>query len=501
MIIQCEQCHTKFKLDDSKVTDKGVKVRCAKCKHVFTVTKEQPPEEPVTPFENLLNNTVLAAAEPPPLAAAIPDQIPPKLDSFVDSSDHTLLPKESYISTPAAAFDPSSFDFSSPDDTVVLAPPTIASSDNSDFSLLSLEENDAFSKDVPSEEVDFGAFDFGDTSLGDETVVAPATVDFGEKTIIQPKETPTADDFGGLDFSGDSLFGEVVPQIVEEPANDISFDLQMDDFAASMGVEGAVEKHSEADAESEQVDAPFSLGEIDFGDELSSVAVQQVNPDELKPGQDFLFAPLVETQNQVSAEIPKMALNNNLIKPEPAISDELPPLSISTRRKQSSMTAILVALGVVLAIVAAYFGYSYTNNDKPAAPQEAGHISIRSVEASYIKNKVIGELLVIKGEAVNEFTKPRAAIQVKAAVYGGKGNLLVSKNVFCGNQLTVEQLSTLSLDAIETAMANQFGDSLANMEVPPGKGVPFFVVFVKPAADAKDYAVEPAGSTLATAKQ
>src|SRR5512137_2324291 len=46
MIIQCDQCNTKFKLDDAKVPDKGVKVRCAKCKNIFLVQKEAPVEEP-----------------------------------------------------------------------------------------------------------------------------------------------------------------------------------------------------------------------------------------------------------------------------------------------------------------------------------------------------------------------------------------------------------------------------------------------------------------------
>ena len=45
MIIQCEKCQTRFRLDDSRVTDKGVKVRCTKCKHVFRVQKEMPEEE------------------------------------------------------------------------------------------------------------------------------------------------------------------------------------------------------------------------------------------------------------------------------------------------------------------------------------------------------------------------------------------------------------------------------------------------------------------------
>jgi hypothetical protein len=107
---------------------------------------------------------------------------------------------------------------------------------------------------------------------------------------------------------------------------------------------------------------------------------------------------------------------------------------------------------------------------------------------------------VISGEAVNEFSKPRAAIQIKGMVYGANGEVLASKNAFCGNPLTEEQLSTLSLDKIEAAMANQFGDSLANMEVAPGKAIPFVIVIAKPPAGAKDYGVEPAGSTVATGK-
>jgi len=66
--------------------------------------------------------------------------------------------------------------------------------------------------------------------------------------------------------------------------------------------------------------------------------------------------------------------------------------------------------------------------------------------------------------------------------------------------LTKEQLVTLPADKIEAAMANQFGDSLANMEVAVGKAIPFVIVISKPPAEAKDYGVEPAGSTVATGK-
>ncbi|HLL03733.1 MAG TPA: zinc-ribbon domain-containing protein [Myxococcaceae bacterium] len=40
MIVKCEQCQTRFKIPDEKVTDKGVKVRCTKCGHTFRVTRE-----------------------------------------------------------------------------------------------------------------------------------------------------------------------------------------------------------------------------------------------------------------------------------------------------------------------------------------------------------------------------------------------------------------------------------------------------------------------------
>jgi predicted Zn finger-like uncharacterized protein len=45
MIVECESCHAKFKLDDSRVTEKGIKVRCSKCKFIFTVRKSPPAEE------------------------------------------------------------------------------------------------------------------------------------------------------------------------------------------------------------------------------------------------------------------------------------------------------------------------------------------------------------------------------------------------------------------------------------------------------------------------
>jgi predicted Zn finger-like uncharacterized protein len=45
MIVQCEACQTRFRLADEKVKVGGIKVRCSKCKEVFTVMPPEP--EPV----------------------------------------------------------------------------------------------------------------------------------------------------------------------------------------------------------------------------------------------------------------------------------------------------------------------------------------------------------------------------------------------------------------------------------------------------------------------
>jgi predicted Zn finger-like uncharacterized protein len=46
MIVTCPQCQTRFRIPDDKVTAKGVKVRCTRCRHTFRVSR---PSEPLAP--------------------------------------------------------------------------------------------------------------------------------------------------------------------------------------------------------------------------------------------------------------------------------------------------------------------------------------------------------------------------------------------------------------------------------------------------------------------
>ena len=488
MIIQCEQCQTKFKLDDSKVADKSIKVRCARCKHVFSVTGPQGvPDDSASFAQNTpvyqVEDLEVTTGSTPETALGFESDTPPEKDS---SDNLDLL---------------DSFSFEADDEQAAHATPP-AANDDSDFSFPSadsVDTNDQVEIQKVPDNLDFGAFDFGDDSGDVDEPVAAPTMDFEDNTVKQkqaailPKE-----EFGGLDFSGDDMFGDVASTTPEEETPEsLSFDLGMDGFADSMGVESSTAGKSVSQTTQDlTAENPFSLDDIDFGDELTSVAVQQVSTEELKPSQDLLFAPLAHTKSMFDSGTD--ALENT---PAAPVQDELPPLSISSRRKESPrISGMLVFMGVIIAGLVVFYstwGYMMLTEDKGTITNEAGQITVRSVEASIIKNNSTGDLLVISGEAVNEYNKPRAAIQIKGIVFGADGEEVSSKSAFCGNPLSTEQLSTMTMDKIEAAMANQFGDSLANMEVAPGDAIPFVIILPKPPKGATDYGVEPAGSTVA----
>lgn len=406
MIIKCEKCHTKFRLDNSRVTDRGVKVRCTKCKHVFRVHKEN--------AEELLSQPGATLAD---FSSPVEGEVP------ISSADERLILDES---APVAT------------ESFQVSPIAAASADSIEF--------------------DPSFFDTPETSFPADDLAA------NDNRNVPAVADDTSFAGGEIDFSAEDMFGAVVESVPET-----------------------------------QGDAPFNLGEIDFGDELTAVAVQQVNSEELKPSQESSFAPQAETEEKLVEDVSSPSF---LHEGPASFQQDLPPLSTSSRRKQSPLFVGIIVLVLLLIIaVLGYLGFSSLSTPKEAVVTESGKIGVRSVTAAYIKNDKVGELLVISGEALNEYPKARAALQVKVALFDATGQAVTTKSAYCGNPLTGEQLKSLPVEKIEAAMANQFGDSLANMEVNPGKAIPFVVVIANIPDGAKDFSVQSAGSTVAAGKQ
>src|SRR5687768_16065804 len=77
MIVKCDQCQSRFKITDEKVTEKGVKVRCTKCQHTFRVKRVGNED---------VNEPAAAAAAPPPPAQ--------KPDPFAAFGEAPKVPEE-----------------------------------------------------------------------------------------------------------------------------------------------------------------------------------------------------------------------------------------------------------------------------------------------------------------------------------------------------------------------------------------------------------------------
>ena len=477
MIIQCEQCQTKFRLDDSKVKDTGAKVRCARCKHVFAVSKELPESVPTTDFGAILDQNVAVADESPfaSLEAAHAAGTKPEYD--FDSSSFVTDEQEQSSSS---VVDSSLFDL--PEEEKLPAGEAAP-----EFSLFAHDtdlepELSGDDKPAPDSGKILQDFDFSDTTEHDE---------------------------GSADES--AQFSD----FADESAAPLDFNVQLGDFADAganpEGKEGASKAALSGDEH-------FAMEDIDFGDEITPLPSHEVNPADSKGGLDFDFSHLDEPHEPASlpesepsalflARLEQPYKEEAAAQPEPPkpakpATEEQPPLPITSRRKPFlMMPVVLSAVAVIGMGIMIYMGNSRPPEEaaKPAPPAE--NITLSAVDASFIKNKKAGDLLVISGTVVNNFTTPRAAVQIKGLVYGDKDQVLTSKIAYCGNTLTNEQLTTMPLKTIEAAMANQFGSALDNLEVAPGKSIPCMVVISDLPEDAKNYGAELAGSSPVTPKQ
>jgi predicted Zn finger-like uncharacterized protein len=116
-------------------------------------------------------------------------------------------------------------------------------------------------------------------------------------------------------------------------------------------------------------------------------------------------------------------------------------------------------------------------------------ISLGTLEGRFLKNERAGEIFLIRGEAINNFSQPRSAIQVKGVLYDQHGKPLMQKTVFCGNPISDEQLRTLHFEELEQMMGNQFGKDLSNMKVDPRRNIPFDIVFKDLPANIAEFSV------------
>ncbi len=106
-----------------------------------------------------------------------------------------------------------------------------------------------------------------------------------------------------------------------------------------------------------------------------------------------------------------------------------------------------------------------------------GFISVEKVKGYYLETSDQNRIFVIEGEAVNHWKESRSFLKVKGALLDTKGTKVREREVYCGNILSEKDLKEMSREAIEKSLSSNFGNSFSNVNIQPGKGVPFMIVF------------------------
>lgn len=518
MVIQCEKCQTRFKLNKDKIPVQGAKVRCAKCRHIFKVSRPQPELE----TEQLQGQPFSAPVEPAipePVTTNFDDQpadfdAPQGFDSngFESSHDFTAdADQPPDFTTTVASEDndsglyESTFSFDQIDISSAETAPEAGTSSDPFDNLQSGADTTSFDTTFDTEEPDSPAEPLADT----------VSFDFGKPTesslANEPAAAPT--NFGTTESEATSSVTDFPPPQTEPEGlskQDFSFGFDDEEPApASQESQTAGLEFTgfgfpdEEGSTTTTFGSNLDLSELDFSKETEPVKADLSSKDLSGP----IFSPVEDGKSIAEAateSAPDTTKADTKVEPDAP----LPPPLATKRSQSSAFSALIIIVTLIVLSVLGYLIYNFISGGpkalsifgKQAAVVEEGRIDVRNVKAYYIEGAEAGELLVITGDAVNSFKTARATLQVRAAVLSANNQNLATKTAYAGNMLTSEQLAEMPADKIEAAMNNQFGDSLTNLEVLPGKSIPFVIVFIDPPEDGKDYSVTPLGSTVAASK-
>ncbi|MDT8419082.1 MAG: DUF3426 domain-containing protein [Desulfuromonadales bacterium] len=479
MVISCPECSTKFRVAAEKIPVKGAKLRCARCSHIFFVKPEAEPAP--------------APAEEIPAAAA------PASDPF-------------------AAEDPS--------------PGAQFAADETDFGF----EEPAPPAAQPEAKTDFRAEDIG--PIEDDPFADDSDFGFGELTSSPPEadfafEDPAAEQAGSADLDFD--FTDSAPETAEPAAPErTEDDFGFGSFEAGDSAEIGAGVNDEFDASAFEDDTPASDDAFSFDEDYGNVELGGKDEDEqafsfdedFSAGSAERTAGRSEPEDEISTEEAAAGFSEEPggveppadlppVQPYPPLEDDDHPHqdvveTAPVAKKRSPFSTLIIFLLLLIIGIVIAGGVLYWQSGpqalediyrqltgQQAATQVEGQILIKNLQGSFVTNKVAGELLVIQGNAVNDYKESRAAIQVKGVLFDSQGKQLRQKTIFCGNPITTEDLRSLPYDKLEEIMGNQFGESLVNLNVTPGQVIPFTIVFRDIPDNLSEFVVEVADSNPA----
>ncbi|CCO23185.1 DUF3426 domain-containing protein [Maridesulfovibrio hydrothermalis] len=478
MIITCSNCETKFNLPESKIPAGGAKVKCSKCGNIFKVTPPvQEPEDEVASMLEEEQAPPVPKPKPKPESKPAPAAVPEPESKPAPEPEPESKPK----SKPAPAPEPEpEAEKSLPDDDDLFAEAADELGGDLDDELFGETggeessapsggsddlEDDLFGSDDTSEDADLGADLFEDDDFADKPASAAA-----------PEDSAKEDDFD-ID---DELFGDDDDESAtgsEEPAAAAEEDDPFDD-----------ELFGDDDDKAESED--FSEDEL-FGDDDATAD----SGDDFEEDEDF------EEEN--FDEDDDLDLDDGEIAGFD-LDEDLDTQPDKKKGKGMIITLVLLLFFGCGAGAAWYFkvweslpfdipfisSNDAGNSDANEPPSKRfSKFSFKDLRQFYVNNDKAGQLFIIEGKVVNNFSQPKELIEVEAQLFDDKSQVLDSKRLLCGNTLSLFQLEVQSREEIEAGLASKVGILSNNTLLKPGMDTPFMVVFFKPSPAVKEYVI------------
>jgi len=431
MIITCEKCYAKFNLDENVLKQTGSKVRCSKCQNIFLVYPSTEMEKVPEPAE---------------------------------------VPKEEA----KAALETGAEEF--------------------DLTDLDLEEGMESEPDAEKELEELLELELDTEPVAEET--------------SEESEAGLEIDEQELDLSNI----EEMLDIEKEPEAEIKEEYE--ELELELDTEPAVEETpEEAETDLETEEDKIELSSLNIEEEPETEVKEEPEPEaEIKEEPEAEAE--VKEELELEAEAKEEPEPEAEVKeePEPEAEVETEEASITTEQettpaeKKRISTPVLIVLIIALLTGGTYATYvalksmhikipfisDLVEPGEPGVQDEVGNLKIIAFDIAdkFIDNSKIGKLFIISGKVKNEYSGARSFIKITGKLYAKERVLSKTATVSCGNMLSDQDLSNMDINSINKRLSNLSGDNKSNVNVKPGKLLPFMIVFPNIPDNIEEYTVE-----------
>ena len=469
MIITCNQCSTSFNLDAALVKTNGSKVRCSVCKNIFTAYPL--PRKPEQAGETQPDGI--------PESAPAPDDI-----SGFEMEDNDF------------SFEENDFDLNAGNGEKI--------PDEKEFEF---ETEDILIDVDEQKDADVDGIEFEPMKAEPEELTL--SMEESEPDLHIEKGTDIlADNFNDTDSHGqeETLTKEEGINAVEEEKAEFELEFDMDDDPAGnadqfpLKIVQEPEDQEDVLALEDTEDKGFNeLDEIVLEDDFSDydeVLAQETDPHEASEAseasedaedaeekfeKDIQGQETIEARSLIEKVTPLMDL------PERSLRKEKKPL-ISLPLLMLLLIFFLTAGAYITSILTGYkiphlsdvnipFFEKYLKKTAPAATEPKPFPSENSVNGRFVSNTGSGPLFVITGRVDNPSGIALSHIEVQGTLSTKEIPVAKTKNVFCGNIITEEMLKSGNLEEMMKLLEIREGAHNSNVDIKPGAGVPFMIVF------------------------